>query len=158
MWVAKLSQFTRFSLGKILFKGFAPCKRIDISQLWAPSGGLSSFLLLSKFVPIPVTLHKIWFCYDYAAFVRLDLFLITGQMCSNDRNPAHNHAQLCSIHLKNLAPCWLNIIHYIDCRTQYILFGNIIWENLVYLITLFSFGQPETFKELPKVQVEISPC
>ena len=31
--VPKLSLFTRFSWGKIQFKGFAPCKRIDISQL-----------------------------------------------------------------------------------------------------------------------------
>ena len=31
--VPKLSLFTRFSWGKIQFKYFAPCKRIDISQL-----------------------------------------------------------------------------------------------------------------------------
>ena len=29
----KLSFFTRFSWGKILLKDFAPCKKIDISQL-----------------------------------------------------------------------------------------------------------------------------
>ena len=32
--VPKLSLFTRFSWGKIQFKDFALCKRIDISQLW----------------------------------------------------------------------------------------------------------------------------
>ena len=30
----KLSFFMRFSWGKILLKDFAPCKKIDISQLW----------------------------------------------------------------------------------------------------------------------------
>ena len=32
--VPKLPRFTRFSSGKVWFNGFAPCKRIDILQLW----------------------------------------------------------------------------------------------------------------------------
>ena len=33
-FVPKRSQFTHFYSGKIWFGGFAPCKRIDILQLW----------------------------------------------------------------------------------------------------------------------------